>query len=45
MLHRKVPEEIREVLHAHDLVTSLFAAHDGEPNNAVALKEFIESRE
>ena len=44
MIHRKVPEEgIREVLPAHDVVTFLCAAHDGEHNNAVALKEYIES--
>ena len=45
MIHRKVPEENREVLHAHDVVTFLFAAHDGEHNNAVTLKQFVESRE
>ena len=43
MIHRKVPEENREVLHAHVEVTFLFAAHDGEHNNAVALKDSIES--
>jgi hypothetical protein len=32
------------VLHAHDVVTFLFAAH-GEHNNPVALKVFIESKE
>lgn len=45
MVNRKVPEEIREVLRANDVVTFLFAAHDGEHNNAVALKESIESKE
>lgn len=45
MIHRKVPEEIREVFHAYDVVTFLFAAYDGEHNNAAALKEFIESKE
>lgn len=44
MVNRKVLEEIREVLHTHDVVTFLFPAH-GEHNNAVALKEFIESKE
>jgi uncharacterized protein YeaO (DUF488 family) len=42
---RDVVEELRHVLHDHDTVTFLFAAHDEEHNNAVALKEFIEATE
>ncbi len=38
-----VLEELREVLRAHETVTFLFAAHDEEHNNAVALKEYLES--
>lgn len=42
---RKRPEvlqELRDVLRIHDRVSFLFAAHDGQHNNAVALKEFLE---
>ncbi len=38
-----VLEALRGVLRAHDPVTFLFAARDEEHNNAVALKEFLES--
>lgn len=38
----QVLEELRDVLRDHDVVTFLFAAHDEEHNNAVALKEFLE---
>jgi uncharacterized protein YeaO (DUF488 family) len=37
--------ELREVLGSHDVVTFLFAARDEEHNNAVALKEFLETRQ
>lgn len=37
-----VLESLREVLRTHGDVTFLFAAHDTEHNNAVALKEFLE---
>jgi uncharacterized protein YeaO (DUF488 family) len=50
--HRKYFDEIsqrpevlrvmRDILRAHHVVTFLFAAHDEEHNNAVALKEFFE---
>lgn len=42
---RKRPEvikELRDVIRTHDNVTFLFAAHDTEHNNALALKEFLE---
>ncbi|MEN6516863.1 MAG: DUF488 family protein [Methanospirillum sp.] len=35
--------DLRAVLRDHDPVTFLFAARDEEHNNAVALKEFLES--
>lgn len=41
----EVLEEVREVLRTHDVVTFLFAAHDEEHNNAVALREFLEGGE
>jgi uncharacterized protein YeaO (DUF488 family) len=34
--------ELRDALREHGTVTFLFAAHDGEHNNAVALKELLE---
>lgn len=37
-----VLEELRDVLSEHGTVTFLFAAHDEEHNNAVALKELLE---
>ena len=37
-----VREELRDVLREHATVTFLFAAHDEEHNNAVALKELLE---
>ena len=37
-----VINELREVIRTHDTVTFLFAAHDTEHNNALALKEFLE---
>ena len=37
-----VREELRGVLREHATVTFLFAAHDEEHNNAVALKELLE---
>lgn len=36
-------EVLRELLRARDTVTFLFAAHDEEHDNAVALKESLES--
>jgi uncharacterized protein YeaO (DUF488 family) len=36
-----VLEILWDVLRSHDVVTFLFAAHDEEHNNAVALKEFL----
>lgn len=42
---RSRPDVIRELADAirdHATVTFLFAAHDAEHNNAVALKEFLE---
>jgi uncharacterized protein YeaO (DUF488 family) len=35
-------KELRQVIHAHNIVTFLFAAHDAEHNNAMALKEFLD---
>jgi uncharacterized protein YeaO (DUF488 family) len=40
-----VIEQLREILRTHDVVTFLFAARDEEHNNAVALKEFLETTE
>ena len=37
-----VIKELKDVIRTHDTVTFLFAAHDDEHNNAVALKEFLE---
>jgi uncharacterized protein YeaO (DUF488 family) len=37
-----VIKELKEVIQAHGIVTFLFAAHDTEHNNALALKEFLE---
>ena len=37
-----VVRKLKEIIHAHDTVTFLFAAHDIEYNNAVALKEFLD---
>jgi uncharacterized protein YeaO (DUF488 family) len=34
--------QLREALRSHERVTFLFAAHDTEHNNALALKEFLE---
>jgi uncharacterized protein YeaO (DUF488 family) len=36
-----VIKTLEDMLHAHETVTFLFAAHDTEHNNAVALKEFL----
>ncbi len=41
----EVIKELREVIRTHDTVTFLFAAHDTEHNNALALKEFLEQRQ
>jgi uncharacterized protein YeaO (DUF488 family) len=38
----EVLQVLREVLLTHDVVTFLFAAHDKDHNNAVALKEFFD---
>jgi uncharacterized protein YeaO (DUF488 family) len=38
----EVIKELKEVIQAHGIVTFLFAAHDTEHNNALALKEFLE---
>lgn len=38
----EVIKELREVIRTHDTATFLFAAHDTEHNNALALKEFLE---
>ena len=37
----EVIEELRDALRTHGVVTFLFAAHDEEHNNAVALAEFL----
>ena len=37
-----VIRELADAIRTHDTVTFLFAAHDTEHNNAVALKEFLE---
>ena len=34
--------QLREAIRSHKKVTFLFAAHDTEHNNALALKEFLE---
>jgi len=39
-----VIKELRDVMDAHETVTFLFAAHDTEHNNALALKEFLEEK-
>ncbi len=39
-----VLQALRDILRSHKVVTFLFAAHDEEHNNAVALKEFLEGR-
>ena len=36
-----VIQELRDVIRTYDTVTFLFAAHDTEHNNALALKEFL----
>lgn len=36
--------ELAQILRAHDVVTFLYSARDEEHNNAVALKEFLETR-
>lgn len=41
----EVIEQIEEVVRTHPAVTFLFSAHDEARNNAVALKEYLESRE
>ena len=41
----EVIKEIRDVIRTYDTVTFLFAAHDTEHNNALALKEFLEQRQ
>jgi len=38
----EIIKELRDILRTHDMVTFLFAAHDTERNNALALKEFLE---
>jgi uncharacterized protein YeaO (DUF488 family) len=37
-----VVKELKEVVRDHERVTFLYAAHDEEHNNALALKEFLE---
>jgi len=37
-----VIRQLREAIISHEKVTFLFAAHDTEHNNALALKEFLE---
>jgi uncharacterized protein YeaO (DUF488 family) len=37
-----VVRELRDAIRSHERVTFLFAAHDMEHNNALALKEFLE---
>jgi len=37
-----VVRELADAIRRHGTVTFLFAAHDAEHNNAVALKEFLE---
>ncbi|MFA5348348.1 MAG: DUF488 family protein [Methanoregula sp.] len=37
-----VIKELKEVIRSHGTVTFLYAAHDTEHNNALALKEFLE---
>ncbi len=37
----EIVREIREIVHLHPVVTFLYAAHDTEHNNAVALREFM----
>ncbi len=41
----EVVEELRDVIRVHDTVTFLFAAHDTDHNNALALKEFLEQQQ
>jgi uncharacterized protein YeaO (DUF488 family) len=41
----EVIKDLRDVIRKHDTVTFLFAAHDTEHNNALALKEFLEQRQ
>lgn len=38
----EVIQELEDTINSHGTVTFLFAAHDTEHNNAVALKEFLE---
>ena len=38
-----VIRQLREAIHSREKVTFLFAAHDTEHNNALALKEFLEN--
>jgi uncharacterized protein YeaO (DUF488 family) len=40
-----VIHELEEAIRSHGTVTFLFAAHDAEHNNAVALREFLERGE
>jgi uncharacterized protein YeaO (DUF488 family) len=40
-----VIQDLRDLIHAHGIVTFLYAAHDTEHNNALALKEFLEKEQ
>jgi uncharacterized protein YeaO (DUF488 family) len=42
---REVVETLRQAIRERGTVTFVFAARDGEHNNAVALREYLESRE
>jgi uncharacterized protein YeaO (DUF488 family) len=39
----QVVRQLTEVIREHETVTFLFAAHDQEHNNAVALKEYLDA--